>query len=185
MRLRVVPVLGVALFAAFQAGCGGGDPLRYEEAMNLMRERTADTVKTSFSASPHFDNQEPKVVESYKKLMDAHVIDCKANPAVGMLCEPGAAGAGITQSGVTDLTMVAGRWVPASIAKIDRTGRSSATAEVRMNFEPSSLFQEFEEAFETIQSPGAMAALSTRKQGKVVRASFQHYEDGWHIENVE
>jgi hypothetical protein len=91
----------------------------------------------------------------------------------------------MTQNGVTDLSVVAGRWVPASIVAIQRTGRNSASADVRMSFEPSSLFQEFEDAFDSIESPGSMLAAATRKQGKMVHVNFERYDDGWHVDNIE
>ena len=40
-----------------------------------------------------------------------------------------AAGDGVVQEGLTDLSVVAGRWVPAVVTKINRSGRSAATAE--------------------------------------------------------
>jgi hypothetical protein len=81
MRLCLFGI--VLILAACLVGCGG-DPLDYETALNLMRERTSDPVRTSFSATPHFQNQDP-------------------------------AGDALTQDGVSELSLVAGRWVPASI----------------------------------------------------------------------
>jgi hypothetical protein len=179
MRSRLaMPVLVLCLTA-----CGGA-VLDYETAINLLRERAADPVRTSISASPRFENQDPKVVRAYQRLMDAHVILCSST-SVGAICEPGPAGDTITQNGVTDLSVVAGRWVPASIVAIQRTGRNSASADVRMSFEPSSLFQEFEDAFDSIESPGSLLAAATRKQGKMVHVTFERYDDGWHVENIE
>ncbi len=167
------------------SGCGG-DPLDYETAMNLLRERTSDSVRTSFSASPRFENQDATVTQAYQRLMDDHVIQCKKIAEVGTICEPGPAGDALTQDGVSELSLVAGRWVPASIASIRRTGRNTAVADVRMSFEPSQIFQEFESAFEQIQSPALALTLgSIRKQGKMVHVTFQRYGDGWHVESVE
>jgi hypothetical protein len=162
----------------------GGAPLDYDTALNLLRERAADPVRTSISASPRFENEDPKVVQAYQRLIEAHVIECKAT-SVGSVCEPGPAGDLLTQNGVTDLSVIAGRWVPAAIVAIQRTGRSTASADVRMNFEPSSLFQEFGDAFESIGSPGSMMEAASRKQGKMVHVTFERYEDGWHVENIE
>ena len=175
---EISPVLALSL-----AACGGA-LLDYETAMNLMRERAADPVRTSISASPRFDSQDPKVVRAYQRLIDAHVIDCKAS-AVGTICEPGPAGDTLAQNGVSELSLIAGKWVPAAIVAIQRTGRNSASADVRMTFEPTSLFQEFEDAFDSIESPGTVLAAATRKQGKMVHVSFERYDDGWHVENIE
>ena len=172
------------LLVLFLTGCGGA-PLDYETAMNLLRERTSETVRTSFSASPRFDNQDPMVTKAYRKLMDGHIVVCKTSGTVVTLCEPGPAGDALTQNGATDMSLTAGRWVPASIVAIRRTSRASASADVRMSFEPSPLFEEFEEAFELLQAPVAAVALGSRKQGKMVRVTFQRDDDGWHVENVE
>jgi hypothetical protein len=179
MRSRLAtPALALCLTA-----CGGA-ALDYEAAINLLRERAADPVRTSISASPRFDSQDPKVARAYQRLMDSHVIQCNST-SVGAICEPGPAGDTISQNGVSDLSVVAGRWVPASIVSIQRTGRNSASAEVRMTFEPSSLFQEFEDAFDSIGSPGSMLAAATRKQGKMVHVAFERYDDGWHVGNID
>ena len=166
-------------------GCGG-DPLDYETALNLLRERTSDPVRTSFSASPHFENQEPAVSEAYQRLIDEHVIQCKKNERVGTICEPGPAGDALTQDGLSELSLVAGHWVPASIVAIRRTGRNTAVADVRMSFEASQIFQDFENEFEQIQGPGRKLVLhGGRQQGKMVRVTFQRYGDDWHVESVE
>jgi hypothetical protein len=178
VRLWIIP-----LPALYLIGCGGST-LDYETAINLLRERAAEAVRTSISASPRFENQDPKVVQAYQRLIDAHVIQCTTT-GVGALCEPGPAGETMTQNGVADLSLVAGRWVPSAIVAIRRTGRNSASADVRMTFEPSSLFQEFEGAFDSIQSPGATLTSAARKQGKMVHVAFERYDDGWHVENIE
>jgi len=185
MRSRThVAVLAISIAAGFLSSCGG-DPLDYDTAMNLLRERAADPIRTSFSASPRFESQDPKLNLGYQRLQDAHVIQCKASARVGTICEPGPAGEAITQTGVSDLSLVAGRWAPSAIIAIRRTGRGSAQADVRMLFEPSELFREFEDTFEQIQGPGSMATLGSRKQGKMVRVTYQRYDDGWHVENIE
>lgn len=179
MRSRLtIPVL-----ALFLTACGGA-ALDYETAINLLRERAADPVRTSISASPRFEDQDPKVVRAYRRLIDAHVIQCQTTP-VGAICEPGPAGDTLTQNGVTDLFVVAGRWMPAAIVTIQRIGTNSASADVRMTFEPSTLFQEFEDSFDSIESPGSVLTAATRKQGKIVHVTFERYDDGWHVENIE
>jgi hypothetical protein len=160
--------------------------LDYETALNLLRERTTDPVRISFSASPHFENQDPGVSEAYQHLMDEHVIQCKKNTGTATICEPGPAGDALTQDGVSELSFVAGRWVPASILAIRRTGRNTAVADLRMSFEPSQIFQEFENAFDEIQSAGQTLTLNAvKQQGKMVQVTFQRYADGWHVESVE
>jgi len=176
------------LFVSIAVGClssCGGDPLDYETAMNLLRERAIDPVRTSFSASPRFETQDQKVTLAYQRLQDAHVILCKDTAGVGTFCQPGPAGDAITQTDMSVLSLVAGRWVPSAIIAIRRAGRGSAEADVRMLFEPSELFRELEDAFDQIQGPGAMLALESRKQGKMVRVKYQRYEDGWHVESID
>ena len=54
-----------------------------------------------------------------------------------------------------------------------------------MSFEPSQLYREFEFAFNDIQHPSAALALADSKQSKMMRATFQRYDDGWHLESLE
>jgi hypothetical protein len=76
--------------------------------------------------------------------------------------------------------------VPAAIVTIRRTGRNTAAANVRMSFEPSQIFQDFENFFDEIQSAGQTLSLNTGKQqGKMVQVTFQRYADGWHMESVD
>ena len=185
MGSQFVSCAVIASLALVLASCGGGDPLDYETALNLMRDRATEPVKTSFSATPRSENEDPKVAHAYGELVDAHVILCKPTGAVGTICEPGPAGEGLSQLGVSEISLVAGRWVPASIVAIQRAGRDSATADVRMSFQPSPIFKEFENAFDVIQAPNAMITLGGRKEGKMVRVTFQRYQDGWHIETVQ
>ncbi len=171
-------------FAVFAlAGCGGGDPLTYDVAMDLMRDRI-DVERIGFSASPRFTNDDIKLATAYQKLLDGKVIQCKSNSALGVLCEPGPAGDALKQDSVTEFSMVAGRWAPAAILSLRRTGRSSAAADVRMTFEPSPTLREFGDALDMIQPPGYLLAQSTWKQGKVVHATFQRFDDGWHVDTV-
>jgi hypothetical protein len=153
--------------------------------MNLLRERTTDPVRISFSASPS-PNQDSSVSQAYQRLMDEHVIQCKKTTGTGTICEPGEAGDALTQDGVSELSLVAGRWVPAAIVAIRRTGRNTAVANVRMSFEPSQIFRDFENFFDEIQSAGQTLALNTGKQqGKMVQVTFERYADGWHVESVD
>jgi hypothetical protein len=91
----------------------------------------------------------------------------------------------VKQDGTTELSLEAGQWIPAAIVSIQRSGRNAATAEVRMSFEPSALYREFEAAFSDIQDPAATQALSSAKQPKMMRAVFQRYQDEWHVESLE
>jgi hypothetical protein len=182
-EMRSTALIGILVLLATLFGCGGGDPLDYETAMNLLRERATDPIRTSFSASPRFDTQDEKVSQAYQRLIDSHVIQCKTGATMGTICEPGPAGDALTQNGATDLTLVAGRWAPSAIVSLRRSGRASAQADVRMIFEPSEVFREFEDAFDQIQMPSA--TLSARKQGKMARVVFQRYEDGWHVESIQ
>jgi len=180
-------VMSVGLILAWVAfaGCGGGKSLDYETAMNLMREHGTEPLKTVFSSSPHYEASDVRIKEAYAKLTDAHVLECEQTAAAGTLCVPGKAGEALRQEGATDISVIAGRWVPATIVAIQRSGRSSATADVRMSFEPSEIYREFEPAFDTIQNPSAALALAETKQSKMMRATFQRYDDGWHLESLE
>jgi len=151
--------------------------------MDLMRDHV-DVVRISFSAAPRFTKDDTTLAMAYQKLLDGHVIQCKNTPALGVLCEPGAAGDALKQESATEFSMVAGRWTPAVVLSLRRTGRSSSAADVRMTFEPSPTLREFGDALDMIQPPGYLLAQSTWKQGKVVHATFQRFDDGWHVDTV-
>jgi hypothetical protein len=187
MRLQFMGGTCCALAAyAILTGCSG-DPLNYDEAMTLLKDRNSEPVKITFSATPRITPAgDARIASAYQRLIEGHVIACDDTAALGMVCQPGPAGEELTQAGSTDLALVAGRWTPAVITHIARNGRSSATADIRMSFEPTSLFREFESELELIQnSVGTRLNLGDRKDGKMARATFQRYEDGWRLESLE
>lgn len=168
---------------AVLAGCGGGNPLDYETAMDLLRDHSSEPVKTTFSASPRHESNDRSFEDAYGALTEGHVLDC--SQAAGGLCVPGPAGDLLKQEGATGLSMIAGRWVPDVILSIQRGGRISASAEVRMKFEPTLLYREFESALNVIQYPADALAMSATKQGKIMHATFQRYDDRWQLETLE
>jgi hypothetical protein len=183
MQLRTTAYALLAVTAIISSGCHTAEPIDYETAMNLIKDRNTEPVKLTFSASPP-SNAGPSMTEAYNQLIDAHVIACTTTPAMGKICQPGPTGDSLTQVGSAELAIVAGRWVPAAITSIARSVGSSATAEVRLRFEPSPLYRDFESAFDTIQLWGGKSPIESKKEGKVVRAVFQRYEDGWHLESL-
>jgi hypothetical protein len=184
MRAPAVRIVLICAWAAL-AGCGGGDPLDHDTAMNVLRDHSPEPIKTTFSSSPRFDTGDPRIKQAYQELMESHVVECSETAGVGTMCTPGAAGDSLQQEGATELSLAAGQWVPAAIASIQRTGRNSASAEVRMSFEHSELYHDHETAFSNIQSPAATQALSDTKQPKMMHARFERSEDGWHLESLE
>jgi len=177
-------MLWICAWAAL-AGCGGGDPLDYDTAMSVLREHGTEPIKATISSSPRLAADDPQIKRAYQELIDSHVIECRDAAGLGMMCTPGPAGDVLKQEGPMELSLPAGQWVPAAIVSIQRSGRNGATAEVRMSFEPSQLYREFETAFSDIQNPAATQALSNIKQPKMMRAVFQRYQDEWHVESLE
>lgn len=173
-----------ALTALVLSGCRTGDPIDYDTAVALLRDRNTEPLKIVFSASPPAKAGNERTAEAYDRLIDAHVIQCTDTRAMGKICEPGPAGEGLTLVGSTELSLVAGRWVPASITHISRSGDGTASAEVRMTFEPSPLYRDFENSFDDIQQSAGVSAIEYKKEGKTVHAVYQHLEDGWHLESV-
>jgi hypothetical protein len=177
--------ISVAVAAALLlASCRSGDPIDYETAIALLKDRNTEPVKLTFSASPPSTGVSARAAQAYDQLADAHVLNCESTQSLGKLCQPGPAGDAVAQVGSTELAVVAGRWTPENILSISRSGGSLATAEVRMRFEPSPLYRDFEAAFDQIQLATGKTPLDAAMQSKTVRASYQHYEDGWHLEAV-
>ncbi len=91
----------------------------------------------------------------------------------------------LQQASATELVLTAGHWAPSNISSIQRTSTTTATAEVRMTFEASSLYHDFENAFDALRTPGASHDLDQKADGKTMTATFQRFEDGWHLESLQ
>jgi len=166
-------------------GCSG-DTLDYQTALDLLGDRRTDPVTISFSAAPGLAQGDEKVKQAYDRLVEGHVLTCEPNGPVGVLCRPGPAGGGISQAGSTDLSLIAGRWVPSVITKITRSARSTAAGSARLTFEPSPLDKEYQDVFDLLQSSAeAHLSLAEQKEGKTVQISFIRGEDGWHVDSVQ
>lgn len=179
----LVAASALALFSTIFIGCRSGQPIDYDTALGLLKDRNSEPVRLTFSASPPA-NAGAGVMDAYERLIDAHVLACTNTAAMGKVCQPGPAGDALTQTGASELALVAGRWVPASITSISRSVGTSATAEVRMTFEMSPLYRDFEDAFDTIQIWAGKSVIESKKEGKIAHAVFQRDDDGWHLENV-
>jgi hypothetical protein len=184
MNLKtVVSVCALAAIASVSSGCRSGEPIDNDTAMSLLKDRTTEPIRLTFSASPP-ENGGAAVTDAYNQLIDAHVITCTKTAGMGKICQPGPAGEAVTQVGAAELAVVAGRWVPASITSIAQSAGSSTTAEVRLTFELSPLYRDFESAFDAIQLYGGKSPIENKREGKMAHAVFQRYEDGWHLESL-
>jgi hypothetical protein len=183
MRLPILSLACAIAAGAILSGCGG-NPLDADTAMALIKDRNTEVVKFTFSASPPRTANDPQITRAYERLIQDHVIQCTSTEAMGKICQPGPAGEAITLLGTTDLSLNAGRWVPSTIVGISRSGSSSAVVEVRMSFEPSPLYRDFESTFDDIQPAGTKTTESL-KNGKTVHATYQRDEEGWHVVSID
>ena len=175
----------IALSCFWLGGCAS-EPLDYQTALDLLRDQKLEALKITFSASPRLADTDPKIKEAYGQLIEGHVLDCQPNETVGTLCQPGSAGSAISAAGSTDLSLIAGHWVPSVITKINRSGIHGSTVEARFRFEPSPLYTEYQVAFDTLQSSAdARVLLAQQKDGKNAQAVFLHSEEGWRLESLE
>jgi hypothetical protein len=181
---RVLCVCGLATLAAVLSGCRQADLIDTDTAASLLKDRNTETVKLTFSASPPRSGEDVMAGRAYDRLVDANVLTCATTEAMGKICQPGPAGDAVTQAGANELSLIAGRWVPATVSNITRAGENAATAEIHMVFEPSPLYREFQSAFDEIQMSGGRARMELRKEGKLMRAVYQHLDDGWHLDSV-
>ena len=183
MSSKTIGFLGAvtAVAAVTLCACRTGNSIDYDTAVALLKDRNVEPVKLTFSASPP-RNENLRVQQAYERLSDAHVIACADTEAIGKICQPGPAGDALTLENSTELSLIAGRWVPAVISNIYRSGDGSATAEVRMTFEPSPIYRDFESAFDDIQQAGGRPPVD--KNVKTVQAVYQRFEDGWHLDSV-
>lgn len=181
MRREAVLPLAV-LLGILLAGCRKAPSIDVDTAMELLRDRNTDPLRMNFSASP--PSGDPRVQAAYDRLADAHVIHCTETRVIGRICEPGPAGEGLSVVSSAELSLLAGRWVPASLVRITRSGDDVATAEVRMTFEPSPLYRDFQSVFDQIRESAGASAIDYKREAKVVRAVYQRMDDGWHLEDV-
>lgn len=179
--LLFFPVVFLAA-CAFTASCQR-DPLTYDTALNLLKDRNTEPVRLTFSTSVPASG-DARLTRAYDKLIDAHVLTCTENSEMGKICRPGPSGETLAQSGSTELTFVAGRWVPLSIGSMNRLGGDTATAEVRMSFDPSPLYRDFETQFDQLEDAAGKPGLAGKKNGTVMHARFRKDEDGWHLESL-
>ena len=175
---------GLATLAVVLTGCRQGELIDSDTAASLLKDRNTETVKLTFSASPPRSGQDVTVGRAYDRLVEAHVLTCAATEAMGKICQPGPAGDAVTQAGANELSLIAGRWVPATVTNIARAGDNGATAEVHMVFEPSPLYREFQNFFDEIQMGGGRARMEISKEGKLMHAVYQRLDDGWHLDSV-
>ena len=182
-RFSISLCIGVSCL--WLGGCAS-EPLDYQTALDLMRDRKSEPLKITFSASPRLVDTDPKIKDAYGQLIEGHVLDCQPNETVGTLCQAGFAGGAVSAAGSTDLSLIAGQWVPSVITKINRSGSHGSTVEARLAFEPSPLYKEYKEAFDTLQSSAeARVLLAQQKDGKSVQAVFVHSEEGWRLETLQ
>jgi len=174
---------GLATLAALLSGCRQSELIDTDTAASLLKDRNTETVKLTFSASPPRSGEQLMVERAYDRLVDANVLTCAATD-MGKICQPGRAGDAVTQAGAAELSLIAGRWVPATITNIARSGENGATAEVHMVFEPSPTYREFQGTFDDIQMWGGHARTELRKEGKLMHAVYQRLDDGWHLDSV-
>lgn len=183
MNFRIISSMCVMAAVSFALiGCRS-DPIDNDTALGLLKDRNTEPVKLTFSASPPADAGS-SITDAYNRLIDAHVITCTSTKVMGKICQPGPAGDALTQVGSAEIALVAGRWVPSAINSISRSTGTTATAEVRMTFEMSPLYRDFENAFDAIQLWAGRPPVDNKKEGKIVHAVFQREEDGWHLESV-
>src|SRR5579884_1684146 len=180
MRAAFVPI--TLLCAISLTGCRS-DSLDYNTAMSLLRDRNLPPIRLSFSANPPRGEHPANAVQAYKRLVDARILTCIPTEGAGEVCQPGPAGDSVSVDSASELSIVAGHWVPTTVVSISRAPGGSATADVQMNFEPSPLYREFEGAFDVIQLQRT-GVVDDLRNGKMVHATFQHDDDGWHVESV-
>jgi hypothetical protein len=152
--------------------------------MEMLRDSNTPGVILRFNASPPDRAALPDIAKAYDKLAENHVLDCSP-PTNGNLCIPGPAGGPIQQDSATALRFTAGHWTPSTVIALQRTSLTSATAQIRMTFEPSPLYHEFGEAFDALRASGSSSDLGQIGEGKVMTAAFRRYDDGWHLESLE
>ena len=164
-----------------------------ETAMKLLGGKTVETVEGSFDASlndaqfaANILGDRKDLVPLFRELLNAGIIACNANN----VCQPGPNGSSIRiQGGIfgsSDLIFTAGTLVPSAITGVIQTGPNMATADVQLSFQPTSMYQQHQAAFDQVnRQTVAGAPLNARTQGRPARAFFQRYDDGWRLQSIQ
>jgi hypothetical protein len=174
-------VTALAIIIAAQLGCGH-KPLDRQTAMKVIGSRIIDTIEGSFSASPEYRGN---AIPQYQQLLNAGVITCTGSAIMGTVCRPGPAGSGLRE-GTGEIAFVAGQLVVGSVTAVSETSPTSAIADIQLVFQPTPLYSKYQAQLNLMDDGSSFQIpLQQRIQGRMARAMFQRFDDGWHLQGLQ
>jgi hypothetical protein len=179
--LRQWSLLIVVILLLALVGCKKKD-LDRNVAMTLLQGRSV-TVAGSFQAYAAYA-QSSSASGWYQQLIYADVITCSSAP----VCQPRRLAGGLQQE-FSNFNFVAGSLIPAEVTGVTQTGPNSAMAQVRLTFQPSQLYAQYQNAFDHLtaeaQVMGGGGPVRPQTQRTTAEAVFQRYDDGWRIQTFD
>jgi hypothetical protein len=102
-----------------------------------------------------------------------------------MRCRPGPQANGLTAccgGGAFDtiINVPVGKLIASSITGVTKVGDNTAAAEVQLTVQPTPVYGQHQAAFDKLDNSG-----SNRRRRTSARATFQLFDDGWRLENIQ
>ena len=119
----------------------------------------------------------------YQQLINARVITCGGGPVCGL----GPSGTGL-QLNFTTFSFAAGTLTPVDVTGVAQTGPNSASAEVRLAFQPSPLYAQYRNTFDHLTAEAQVMGggpVQPQTQRNAAEAVFQRYDDGWRLQSLD
>jgi hypothetical protein len=178
---RWKPIIPACAIAAMQLACGH-KPLDRATALSLLQNRIIDTVQGSFSSAPGYRGN---AIPQYQELVNAGVITCTNSAMMGTVCQAGPNGGGL-QDRAGEIAFVAGELVVGSVTAVSQPTPNSAIADLQLIFQPTSIYSRYQAQLNLMDGGSFLQSpLQQRIQGRPARASFQRFDNGWHVMSIQ
>jgi hypothetical protein len=174
-------VISLIALVSLCCSCGKKD-LDRETAMKLLQGKSVASVVGSFQAYADYA-QFSAARGWYQQLINARVITCGGGP----VCSPGPSGTGL-ELNFTTFSFSAGSLTAADVTGVAQTGPNSASAQVRLIFQPSPLYGQYRDVFDHLTAEAQVMGggpVQPKTQRGTAEAVFQRFDDGWRLQGIQ
>lgn len=191
MRMRIALVA----LACLSSACGRKDLTR-EAASPLVQGRVVAGLRACFksggimhttifgqdASDPHYS--------VYQSLMNAGILSCVVSypGAPNLDCTPGPKAVGFIDDHVGSITAPAGNLIVSGVTGITKTGENSALAQLQLQFQPIGSYAQYRNLINQIDGIGVLTGTQPVRvlAGRnTAQATFQRYDDGWRLQNIQ
>ncbi len=167
----------------FLVGCQKRE-LDGETALKLLQFRNIP-VEGRMAAQYSAVQNDIASTSSYQPLVAAGLVQCSLEVVVykciptdsRLVAETNDAGE------IAELKFIAGNFVPAEITAIAQISADVAKADIRMSFQPTSLYTEHRGVLDTLDE--SSTPVNQQQQDRIVHAEFQRDDGGWRLQNIQ